>query len=277
MAVITATFMGLSATAQVTVTPAVLTRLSVAPVQASLRVRQNQQFTATAIYSDGASRTVTGNATWSSSDPRVAGVTNRGGRGQVTALAAGSATITATFMGLSDTAMVMVSAPKLTALSLSPVTATINVGQRQPYTATALFDDGSSQNVTGQALWSSDAPAVADVPAGGGHARHRHRPGRRHRHHHRHVHGLTDSARLTVSGATLSSVQVTPVNPTLPKGLSQQFRAVGIYSDGTSRDVTDQASWISSQPAVADVSSGGGGGRGLVTTLGRARLRSPPR
>jgi hypothetical protein len=276
MATITATFMGFSATAQVTVTPAVLTRVSVAPVLANLRVRQNQQFTATAIFSDGSTRNVTGMATWSSSDPRVAGVSNRGGgggggggggRGQVTGLMPGMATITATFMGLADTATVVVSAPKLTALSVSPVSPTIQIGQQQPFTATAIFDDGSTQNVTGQAVWSSDNPMVADVAAGG--------PGRGT------ATGLaagtatisatymgtSDASRLTVSGATLTALQVTPVNPTLPKGLQQPFQAVGIYSDNTSRDVTNLASWVSSMPAVADVSSGGGGGRGLVTTL----------
>jgi uncharacterized protein YjdB len=239
-ATITATFMGLSASAQVTVNPAALTRIAVSPVLLDLRVGQTQPLAATAIYSDGSTQDVTGMSTWSSSMQNIAGVSNRGGgggggggRGQVTGLAAGSATITAAFMGFSDTATVNVTAAKLTGLSLSPIAATLTVGQQQPFQATALFDDGSTQNVTGQSIWMSSDPMIADVsnsgggPMGGG----------------RGVvaglaagtatisasyMGLADMVSVTVSGARVTALQVTPANLTLPRQTTQPYQAVAI-------------------------------------------------
>lgn len=51
----------------------------------------------------------------------------------------------------------------LTALSLSPTTANLAVSQTQQFRATATYSDGSNQDVTGSATWSTDAPATATV------------------------------------------------------------------------------------------------------------------
>jgi hypothetical protein len=56
---------------------------------------------------------------------------------------------------------------------------------------------------------------------------------------------------------TLTSIAVTPASPTNSAGASQQFVATGIYSDGSSQDLTSQATWSSSNIAVATVSAGG--------------------
>lgn len=55
----------------------------------------------------------------------------------------------------------------------------------------------------------------------------------------------------------LSSIAVTPGNATLAAGSVQQYRATGTFSDGSSSDVTQTASWSSSQPAVATIDTTG--------------------
>jgi len=57
--------------------------------------------------------------------------------------------------------------------------------------------------------------------------------------------------------ATLVSISVTPANPSLPVGGTQQFAASGTYSDGTSHDITTQATWSSSSTSVATINSSG--------------------
>jgi hypothetical protein len=52
----------------------------------------------------------------------------------------------------------------------------------------------------------------------------------------------------------VSSVAITPANPTIPGG-SQQFHATATYSDSTTGDVTGAASWSSANPAAATMSS----------------------
>ena len=62
--------------------------------------------------------------------------------------------------------------------------------------------------------------------------------------------------------ATLVSIVVTPPNPSIPAGVARQFTATGTFSDGTSRDITTQVLWSSSDPLVATVN-----GTGLATAL----------
>src|SRR5207248_1736995 len=69
--------------------------------------------------------------------------------------------------------------------------------------------------------------------------------------------GVTGSTTLTVGPAVLVSIAVTPANPSIPKGTTQQFTATGTYSDGSTVDLTSSAAWVSSNPAVATITAGG--------------------
>jgi uncharacterized lipoprotein YajG len=51
--------------------------------------------------------------------------------------------------------------------------------------------------------------------------------------------------------ATLTSLAVTPVNPTVGVGATQQFTATGTFSDKSTRDMTDFVTWTSSNLVVA--------------------------
>jgi hypothetical protein len=61
----------------------------------------------------------------------------------------------------------------------------------------------------------------------------------------------------------LVSIGVTPANPAVTLGKTQQFAATGIYSDNSSQDLTASATWTSSNAASALVSS-----TGLATSVG---------
>ena len=55
--------------------------------------------------------------------------------------------------------------------------------------------------------------------------------------------------------ATLTSINVTTTTPTIAPGTIAQFRATGIYSDGSSQDLTVSATWASSTTAVATINN----------------------
>ncbi len=55
----------------------------------------------------------------------------------------------------------------------------------------------------------------------------------------------------------LASIAVTPANPTIATGTTQQFTATGTYADGTTQDITATASWSSSLSAIASVNAAG--------------------
>jgi hypothetical protein len=59
------------------------------------------------------------------------------------------------------------------------------------------------------------------------------------------------------TAATLTSVAISPVDPDVPIGGTQQFMATGQYSDGTFQDVTNQVVWSSLDTAVASVTQDG--------------------
>jgi hypothetical protein len=61
---------------------------------------------------------------------------------------------------------------------------------------------------------------------------------------------------------TLSSITLTPSTVTLTAGQTQQLTATTHYSDGSTKDVTSTATWVSSDTTIATVS-----GAGLVTSL----------
>jgi Bacterial Ig-like domain (group 2) len=54
--------------------PAVVSSILVSPINGSVTITQTQQFTATAIFTDGTKHDVTGSVSWASSDPTVATV-----------------------------------------------------------------------------------------------------------------------------------------------------------------------------------------------------------
>jgi hypothetical protein len=55
----------------------------------------------------------------------------------------------------------------------------------------------------------------------------------------------------------LTSIAVTPVNPSISVGGAQQFVATGAYNDGSTGDVTSSVYWSSSNTSVASVNATG--------------------
>jgi uncharacterized delta-60 repeat protein len=68
----------------------------------------------------------------------------------------------------------------------------------------------------------------------------------------------TATATITVSAPTLQKLNVTPADPTVAEGLTQQFTVTGSFSDGSQQDETNTVAWSSDTPAVATISSSGG-------------------
>ncbi len=57
------------------------------------------------------------------------------------------------------------------------------------------------------------------------------------------------------SGTTLQSLAVTPTSATIAAGQTQQFHAVGYYSDGTEQDITNSVVWNALPSGIAMMSS----------------------
>lgn len=56
---------------------------------------------------------------------------------------------------------------------------------------------------------------------------------------------------------TVTGIQLSPANPFVQSGRTQQMKAIAIYSDRTSKVATGSANWTSNNSKVANVSSSG--------------------
>jgi len=65
-----------------------------------------------------------------------------------------------------------------------------------------------------------------------------------------------------VPAVTLTSINITPINTTINVGSTQQYTALGSYSNGSTQTITNSVTWNSSKPGVASISN-----TGLATAL----------
>ena len=274
---ISAAYQGLTGSTTLTATSATLSEIEVTPIAPTLSVNAVQAFTATAIYSDNTTQDVTAQATWQSSDTTAAQVSTGGGgggpggpgggaRGTVTALAAGSSTISATFNGITGSTTVTVTSATLVAIQLTPDQSSVAVGTQVAFVATALYSDSTTRNVTALATWLSSAPSTAAISTANGSKGQAKALASGSTTISASYGGVTGSTLLTVTSATLTTIQITPFSPTLLVGFTANLVATGIYSDNTTRDLTTLVTWTSSLPAVASVSDANAT-RGQVTPL----------
>jgi uncharacterized protein YjdB len=261
-ATITAGLGALSATTSVTIAAADLQAIAITPSAPSVAVGQTVQLTATGTYSDGSSVNLTSQVTWGSSNLLVALVSGLpGSQGRVTGLLPGTADATATLGGVQASATVTVSAAVLSSLAISPGTVTLPSGLSAPLAVIGTYSNGTTVDLSSQAIWTSSAPGVATVSASGtvtGQAAGTTTITAS-------VGGLSTSATIAITAATLTSLQVAPLAAVLPLGISTQLTATGVYSDGSHTDLTDRVTWTSSLPAFASVSNVAGA-RGKVTS-----------
>ena len=78
---------------------------------------------------------------------------------------------------------------------------------------------------------------------------------------------VSGSTTINVTPAALVSLAVTPANASIALGTTQQFKATGTYTDGSTLDVTSAVSWSSNASNVATISSSAGS-EGLATSIG---------
>jgi trimeric autotransporter adhesin len=257
-ATITATLNSVSGSTSVTVSAPTITAISVAPGDVTLPLAVSEQYTASAIYSDGSVQDLVSGVTWSSSSATVASVDSNG---LATTLSAGTATITATVGSFTDSSTITVVPASLVSITVAPASVSLAAGTQQQFTATGSFSDGSTQVLT-SATWSSSTASVMTVDANGlgqalaaGSSTITVTSG-----------SMSGTAAVTVTGATLVSMTIAPLNSTMPEGATKQFTATGTFSDSSTEDLTATALWSSTDASVATIDNTGLAASGVTGT-----------
>ena len=255
---ISAAFGGVTGSSPLNVSSATLTSITVTPASAGLAPGSTLSLQAIGNFSDGTTQHVETVAGWTSSAATVATVS---GIGIVTGVSNGSVTITCLLGGVSNTASLTVEA--VTAITISPGNGSVAEGTSINLKATGTLADGTTQNLTNSALWTSSNPSLVTVSNAGGSfgLATGNAPGTAT------VtaafSGLVGVAPLTVTNATLSSITIKPANPNIALGARQQFGATGTFSDGTQENLIGQVAWSSSDLTVAIIDN-----TGAISTTG---------
>ena len=253
-ATITAATAGISAQATVTVNAPelVLTTLEVVPPVATVAIGETREFTV-ACY-DQFGNAMTGvPVTWASSNMTVGTVDESG---TFTALAEGTADLTATAGGVSAKAIVTVTAselPVLTTVEVSPATVSVTVDDTVSFSATARDQFGNEMPGVAVA-WTSSNETVGTIDADG-------------------VFtalatgtttvtasadGVTGTADVTATAEApiITSITVTPATATLEVNDLQQFTAT-VFDQFSNEMPGVAVAWTSSNETVGTIDADG--------------------
>jgi Bacterial Ig-like domain (group 2) len=162
--------------------------------------------------------------------------------------------------------------PSISSIYVQPSAATVGIGQQVSLAAFATYSDGTQNQISGSSVgWTSSAPAIATVSSPGGQ-----------------VTGVAiGTATITASSqgitgtgtvnVTLANITSLVINTTPGSTQKQTIATIAgttgtlqfyAYANGSSQnDVTQSATWTSSNTAVATISSGGSSGNGLAQAV----------
>jgi hypothetical protein len=246
-------------------------RIALSPPTVDLDVGQATSLTTIGYDANGGTENVTQRVFYSSSNPNVVVAENAtGNQSRISAVGSGSATISAydPVSGLStsttgDDAVVVVHDDSLVRIVVAPTTVRLAVESARRFTATGHRADGTTVNLTQRVEWSVDDSAVATAPnAAGDRSRvvavgpgtttvDAYDPGTG-------VRASDSGEHATLAVAGLSAIELSPAEVTLTVGQRFSLTALGRLDDDGIVNLTQDATYATSDPAVVAALNTGG-------------------
>ena len=262
---------GLSALELVTVTNGNLASIQVSPALAQIPLGTIQTFQATGMYSDQVTANLASTIQWSSSDPTILSIDSTG---KAQSLKAGIVTVTAldSGSGISAKATVSVTQAVLQSIVVGFKNPQVPAGVTDQAAAMGTYSDGSIRDITSSVTWSSENTTQATVststgseglvsPLQAGSVTIQAMDP---------ITGVSANASLTITNATLVSIQVAPNPAQVLVGKTITLNASGTFSDGSSANLTSSSLlWSTSDPTV----SGNGQGQFTGVASGTATIQ----
>ena len=262
--------------------------LVIAPATQSLAVGQTSQLTATGVITHGqhpsSNQNVTSAVSWTSNTPAVATIS---ASGLVTAVSAGSTTITASMAGfggtISATASVTVTGSggttpgnsDISSITIIPGSqAVASPGQVSNFIAIGTTSNGATEDLTSQVSWTSSSPQIGTISTVGvataisqgtttitalfTNADHS---------------VATGTATFQVVGGNselVTALTIYPGTQSLTQAQTTQFFVLGTQGTGGLQvDETANVVWSSSDTNVATIGTAGAGTPGLAAAIGQ--------
>ena len=247
---------------KLTVEPAKLKSIEVAPEDTTIASGEKMQFRATGTFTDS-TRDITSSVEWVSNNPTAAEIDSS--TGLATTIGEGQTDIVATHLetGIDGSTSLTVGQSKLIRITIVPGDTTIAKGQQVQFAAEGVYTD-TTRDITSSVEWVSSNPSAAAIDSRGL------------------ATGVTpgDSTQITaklwevesapsvliVKEKELKEITVEPESPVIALGESLQFQAILSFTDGT-EDTTTSVKWTSSKPNIATIDSS----TGLARAIGEGR------
>lgn len=257
-ALVSASYKGKAANAEVTVSAAELVEIQITPVIFNTFLGDEVTYTAIGLYSNNDSLVITDFVNWRSSEPNVANfkTVNSKVTSVIATYAEGQTVISASYLGkISNNANLTVTPALLERLVVYPSPQETPVGTNVQFLAHAYFSDGNNYDVTDLANWRADDINIASHNGVGEFialakgftsvvAEYK---------------SVESTAELIVTEATLDTLTISPISSELNVDESQAFQTFASFSDGNSYEVTLDSTWQVAD-AIASVD-----GNGMVT------------
>ncbi|MBL90606.1 MAG: hypothetical protein CMH56_02180 [Myxococcales bacterium] len=255
---LTATYNEQTATAEIIVNAKGLLEIEIVPSTLALPVGVETQLSALGLFDDGSILDITPSVNWASLDAARASVNNEEGfKGRVTAVAEGAVAITATDADdeIQGTAELTVTPAEIESLTILPALPVMPLGATIEVQADVVMSGGLALEVTWEGSWEIEDEGIAVMrPMEDGRMLIEGiSPGQTSL---SHTFGdTTQSVTLEVTNAELVTLEMWPETFTMPLGTYQAFYAFGTYTDNSRAGLTAMATWTSSDPSIAFVSS----------------------
>jgi len=235
--------------------------LKISPENSKAPLYTNIEFQVQAIYNDGSSEVVSQSAIWESADTSIAAFDSQLPN-ILTSKAEGTVTVTVTIGGTTAATTATISSPDLLSLALSKNESTLALGETESILATGTYRGDVTRDITNTVSWTSqnegiatvgdqeaDAGTISSVSVGTTKII-------------ASLNGISAEATVVVDSAALTLLTISNNSTSIFEGSVSQFLATANYTDGSSKAVTEQVTWSSSDLSVASVSA-----TGLVSAL----------
>ena len=207
-----------------------------------------------AFMADGKPQNYTSKAVWSSSNDALVKM-SAGGIAKV-GHGTGIAKITAATPAGKPRASIDVRVQaKLKDIVITPKNPLVEVGKTEVMTATAIYEDGSTEVVTPRVDWDADKDTLVEFPSRGamlakaaGTAKIVATDPRTK------TQGFTTATIVDVGkGPKLVDIAIEPMDPEIRNGGDVQFRAYGIFADKSRHEVTRQVKWAATHAEILEI------------------------
>ena len=199
---------------------------------------------------------ITRQVNWSSSNNSIATI-NSEQSGLINSFATGEILIFASLDGINNFINIDIVEPVLTGLRIAPQNPMLHPFHTQQFYAMGTFSDETTLDITNDVTWSSKNVAIATVG------------------NELNLRGLARaiskgktqiiaeydakmaSTDIIVNDGELTAIQIFPEtdDAIIAKGFTKKFHAIGVYSDDTQQDITEQVAWTSQYNSIAKVSN----------------------